>query len=471
MSLSAESVTRIKWIVAVLGIILGVSVALMTPPQGLNRQAMIAMGIVLWAVVWWITKVIPEYVTALMMCTLWAATKCVTFKIAFDSFSTSGWWIMVGAFGLGSIAGKTGLLKRISLWVLSLFPPTFNGQVMGLLTSGTVIGPLVPSMNAKAALASPISQAISDSLGIERKTPGASGLLGACYGGFVLMGHMFLSGSFSHYVLIPTLPAPYNSITWMDWMIWSLPWGVICFATLAISIMVMYRPSTPVSLPKGYGKEQLAKLGPMSREERTVLVVMVCALAMWMTELWHGIDASVVAITAMSILLGLKIMTAQDFKNGIEWPAVVLIGSIFNMAPVIKTLAIDKYLGGIFGHYIAEMASQPALFITAIAVSIYITKFLITNLTSAAIMFSLILSPIAVQAGIHPWIVIFVAFCAGNTWLLKYQNTIYLCAQYATKGEMTDHMPMVKLCLVFMGVVIVGSICSIPYWRMLGLLP
>ena len=140
-------------------------------------------------------------------------------------------------------------------------------------------------------------------------------------------------------------------------------------------------------------------------------------------------------------------------------------------APVIKALAIDKYLGGMFGHIISQMAAQPALFITAIAVSIFLIKFLVTNMTSAAIMFSLILSPIAVQAGIHPWIVIFVAFCAGNIWILKYQNTIYLCAQFATKGEMSDHSPMVKLCLVFMAVVIVGSVCSIPYWRMLGLLP
>ena len=471
MSLSAENVVRLKQIVAVLAVVLGIAIALMPPPNGLNRQAMIALGIVVWAVFWWITQIIPEYVTALMMCTLWAGTKCVGFKVAFDSFSSAGWWIMVGAFGLGSIAGKTGLLKRISLWVLSLFPPTFNGQVLGLLASGTVIGPLVPIMNAKAALSSPISLAISDSLGVERKSPAASGLMGACYGGFVLMGHMFLSGSFSHYIMIGALPAPYNAVTWMDWLLWALPWGVICFAALAISIMVMYRPSSPVSLPKGYGKEQLAKLGPMSRDERTVLIVMLCALAMWMTELWHGIDASVVAISAMSILLGLKIMTAQDFKNGIEWPAVVLIGCVFNMAPVIKALAIDKYLGGMFGHVISQLAAQPALFVTAIAVSIFLIKFLVTNMTSAAIMFSLILSPIAVQAGIHPWIVIFVAFCAGNIWILKYQNTIYLCAQFATKGEMSDHMPMVKLCLVFMAVVIVGSVCSIPYWRMLGLLP
>jgi DASS family divalent anion:Na+ symporter len=471
MSLSAEKVLRIKRIVAVLAVGLGIAIALMDPPQGLTRQAMIALGIVVWAVFWWITQVVPEYVTAIMMCTLWAGTKCVSFRVAFDSFSSPGWWIMVGAFGLGSIAGKTGLLRRISLWVLSLFPPTFNGQVLGLLASGTVISPLVPSMNAKAALSSPISLAISDSLGVERKSPAASGLLGACYGGFVLMGHMFLSGSFSHYIMIGALPAPYNQITWLDWMLWSLPWGVVCFAALAGFIMLLYRPKQPVSLPKGYGKEQLAKLGPMTRDERIVLAVMLCALVLWMTELVHGISASVVAVTAMCVLLGLKVMTAKDFKNGIEWPAVMLIGCVFNMAPVIKALGIDKYLGGIFGSVIAGLAAQPALFVTAIAVSIFIVKFLVTNMTSAAIMFSLILTPIAVQAGIHPWIIIFVAFCAGNIWLLKYQNTIYLCAQFATKGEMSDHLPMVKLCFVFMGVVIVGSIVSIPYWRMLGLLP
>ena len=103
MSLSAENVVRLKQIVAVLAVVLGIAIALMTPPNGLNRQAMIALGIVVWAVFWWITQIIPEYVTALMMCTLWAGTKCVGFKVAFDSFSSAGWWIMVGAFGLGSI--------------------------------------------------------------------------------------------------------------------------------------------------------------------------------------------------------------------------------------------------------------------------------------------------------------------------------------------------------------------------------
>lgn len=250
MSLSAENVVRLKQIVAVLAVVLGIAIALMPPPNGLNRQAMIALGIVVWAVFWWITQIIPEYVTALMMCTLWAGTKCVGFKVAFDSFSSAGWWIMVGAFGLGSIAGKTGLLKRISFGFSASFHLPSTAQVLGLLASGTVIGPLVPSMNAKAALSSPISLAISDSLGVERKSPAASGLMGVLWRFCTYGAHV--SERLVQPLYHDRCPArPYNAVTWMDWLLWALPWGVICFAALAISIMVMYRFKLPCFAAQG----------------------------------------------------------------------------------------------------------------------------------------------------------------------------------------------------------------------------
>ena len=46
MSLSAENVVRIKQVVAVLAIVLGIAIALMDPPNGLTRQAMIALNII-----------------------------------------------------------------------------------------------------------------------------------------------------------------------------------------------------------------------------------------------------------------------------------------------------------------------------------------------------------------------------------------------------------------------------------------
>ena len=60
---------------------------------------------------------------------------------------------------------------------------------------------------------------------------------------------------------------------------------------------------------------------PMTKEEKIVLAVLVGALLMWMTEGYHRINSGVVAVSAMCTLLGVRTMTANDFKNGIEWPA------------------------------------------------------------------------------------------------------------------------------------------------------
>ena len=234
MILSPNAIQRVRQAFSFLFIPLGVWIAFITPPDGLSPQTMKALGITVWAVGWWITQIVPEYVTGLLMCVFWAATKCVPFQTAFATFSTSGWWIMVGAFALGAVAGKTGLLKRISLCVLHLFPASFAGQVWGLIASGTVISPLIPSINAKATLSTPIALSISDELDMERKKAGACGLFGACYVGFVLAGHMFMSGSFTHYVLVGMLPPEYRGVTWLDWLLWSLPWGLVMLVGMGL---------------------------------------------------------------------------------------------------------------------------------------------------------------------------------------------------------------------------------------------
>ena len=74
---------------------------LLPPPEGLTAEAMHALGITIWAVGWWVTEIIPQYATGLLMCVLWSIVKAVPFSRAFANFSSSSWWIMVGAFGLG----------------------------------------------------------------------------------------------------------------------------------------------------------------------------------------------------------------------------------------------------------------------------------------------------------------------------------------------------------------------------------
>jgi len=468
--MSSKFAKNIQIIGSVISVMAGIWVAFMTPPEGLDANTMRALGITLWAVGWWITNIIPEYVIGLLMCILWVAVKCVPFGTAFASFSTSGWWIMVGAFAIGGIAGKTGLLKRISLWTLNLFPASFNGQVWGLLGSGTLIAPLIPSMNAKGALSSPIAMRISDELGIERKTAGANGLFGACYIGFIIMGHMFMSGSFSHYVLVGMLPEGFRDVTWLEWLLYALPWGVVVFFGSGFFIVKFYKPEKDVFLPAGYSAEQLAKLGSMSRDEKITLWVLLSTLAMWMSESVHGISSGEVALSAMCVLLITNVMSRDDFKNRIDWPSVVFVGSILNMAAVIQRLKVDVWLGAEFKPLLVSVASEPFLLIITLVISTCFIKFIIVSLTSASAIFVLVLAPIMVSFHINPWIACMVTFAASNIWYLKYMNSIYLCTHFGTQGQMADHADLVKLCFMYTTLCVIGFLISIPYWRMLGLI-
>ena len=154
-----------KVIGEVISILLAAVIALMAPPDGLTRQSMIVLGVLVWAVANWIIRWFDDYVVAMMMCFMFAAFKAVSFNVAFNGFSTSTWWILIGALAIGVGVNKSGLLKRVSLGALRLFPPTYRGQVMAMIGAGTVAAPLIPSTTAKCAITAPIAMGIADQLG------------------------------------------------------------------------------------------------------------------------------------------------------------------------------------------------------------------------------------------------------------------------------------------------------------------
>lgn len=470
MALSDANKKYVVYACAALSIIVGVWIAKTPPPEGLTPQAMTALGILVWAVGWWVIRVVPEYMTGMMMCALWVATKTVKFNVAFSIFATGGWWIMVCAFGLGAIATKVGLIKRIALGTLNIFPASFAGQIVGLLSSGFVVSPLIPSQTAKGALATPLAMAIGDTLGTGRLTKPAAGLFAATYTGYNLLGHGFLSGSFSHYALLSVLPAELQNVSWMDWFLWCLPWLAMIFVGMALCLIFFWGPKEKLSLPPGYAAEQLKKLGPMSRDEKTVAVVLCLALLLWMTERVHGIESSVVAIAAVSTLIGLRLMTAQDFKTGIDWPGVVLIGCVLNMAPVIRALKVDGYIAKALAPQISSVASNSFTLLMVFILTIYVLRFIIINMTSLTTMLLLVLIPTLVPMGIHPWVFLFVGYAAANIFPVPYTSTQYMCAQSATAWQMAKHSNMFPASLVYQVLMMVATAVSIPYWKFFGLL-
>ncbi|HUJ26357.1 MAG TPA: SLC13 family permease, partial [Myxococcales bacterium] len=405
----------LRWIGAGLCTAFAIYIAFLRPPEGLNRAALGASAVLIWAVSFWILDVMPEYIVGMLMCTFWSVFKIVPFDKAFANFSSSNWWIMVGAFGLGAAATKSGLLRRIALRILKACPPTFMGQSLGLLGAGTVLSPLVPSASARSALASPIALAISDSLGYRRKTSAASGLFGAMYLGFCVVGSpLFLTGTFINYATMAQFPKAYQGVSWLSWLLYGLPWGILTFVGCAVALYLLYRPSGPIASPATTASDELARLGPMTREEKATALVLVLTLAMWMTEGVHKISAGEVAVVSLCVLLALDVLTRDDFRKRIDWSSIIYIGALLNLGTVFQTLKIDLWLGHALQSTIASFVSNPYIFVVAFAIVVLLARFVIVSITSAAVIFTIVFSPLVPAYGMHPWMIAFIALAASN---------------------------------------------------------
>ena len=121
--------TKKKLISEAVAIAVGLGIALIPAPGGLEQKAMWTMGLLIWAIINWMTNAIPDFVCIFIMCCTWVLLGIVPFTTAFGSFSGTTVWLLIAAMGIGAAVTKSGLLARVALWIMRVCPPTFNGGI------------------------------------------------------------------------------------------------------------------------------------------------------------------------------------------------------------------------------------------------------------------------------------------------------------------------------------------------------
>jgi len=463
-----------KIIGGLVGIIIGYVFANLPVFPGLTEKAMWAIGIFLCTVSFWVADTLPDYVTSILMCLAFAAFKVVPFGTALSSFSGTTFWLLVGALGLSAGVSKSGLLNRLALMVMSKFPLTFKGQTLALMVTGTIMSPLIPSANGKIAVVAPFATQISDNMGYERKSAGAGGIFSAMFWSLGCVHPLFISASFMGYAVLGLIPKEFQGgFSWMGWFISALPWGITLLVLGYLAIQVLYKPESNQKLAPEMINDQLSKLGPMTKNEKIVAVILVLTLAFWMTEKMHGISSGIVAMVSTGLLLGFNIFDRQSFRSAIPWDAAIFMGGILNLSVVFPALKIDKWIGATMGPYVLPLLNYNIfVFFAAVCVIIAVLRFVLASQLATITIFVLLLTPFALEAGINPWIMAFMSYVAINIFFVMYQNIQYATAFYlAGNGTLVTHGQMVKLSAAFMIFSIIGLWVSVPFWKMMGLMP
>ena len=523
-----EAKRRIKLGCAAAGALVAALLITTCPIPGLSYQATAVLGILIMAIVWWITGVLPEFVTAVVMAVLFVVVAGISVGATFSTFASSTWWLLLSAFTLGVGMKTSGLMRRIALAIVRKFPRTFRCQVIAQLVTGTVLGPLIPSLAVKGAMLAPLAMSIGDELGYERQGKRATGLFAAMLVGIRTVAPTIVSASVTGYALMATLPADVQEqFNMASWFVAALPWLVVVLALNYFLIMGMYgrgeasacdavedSPSDTVGAPgnaqsleqsslrcgtRFVGAAECADsrqdeagnsagepsrggtdlndnqsipdgLGPLSVVEKRMLAIILVTVVLWATEPFHHISAMAVGLAALVFMFVLKVIDVPAFKSGVNWTSLLFIGIALGLGSVFAEAGLNDWVMQTCGPAFQALAGNPYLLVLGIGVITVVLRFLIVSEVAYLNLIMAFLVPMAASVGVNLWVLGFSAYALVIAWFAKYQSPIYLAAFYAVDGKMAKHSELAKYCGVYLATCLVGLAVSVPYWQWMGLL-
>ncbi|HEY8758551.1 MAG TPA: SLC13 family permease [Candidatus Limnocylindria bacterium] len=438
------------------------------PPSGLETAGWRVVLLLLGAAIAWLTEPVPDFAVALALAAAWGATGLVTLAAAFSGFASSSWLLALGALALAAAMARTGLLFRIALLLLRVFPATATGQLFALLFGGVIITPLVPLSVARVAAIMPVASEIGQSLGYAPRSNGSARLAFAGLVGYWYFSSIFLTGLATNFFVVQLLsPADRARFSWIGWLGAAAPVGVLCLAGATVALLVLFRPEHAAARIQDATRRQQRILGPLSRGERIAMGAAGLLLAGLIAQPILNIEPAWLALLALVIVTA-GALDRERFRAGIDWGFLMLFGALLGSGNVMQATHVDTWIAAGLVERTAALG-DPGIVLIAIAAATILLRFVLPS-RPTMLLLALAVVPAAPQLGISPWLAGLVVLLAANIWILPYQGLEYLVAREATAGEAFDDRQGTRIGLALTAVRFVAIAASVPAWKLMGLL-
>ena len=451
----------------ILALVCIVAGCLIPPTEALTVEALRFAGVFVGMLILLITQAMPDWTACLFSCCILVCLKVTTIPTVMSNFSGSTLWLIIMVFAFAAALGKTGILNRVALKILTFFPATYNGAVLALMCSGAIMNPMIPSANAKSNILITVSNAITDQLGIQPRSNEALGLFTACHMPTYICGNAFTSGSV--YVAMMLGFITDRSFDMVSWFIATSIWFLVIMVATYFFCAIYCKPKEKLEISKDFYKERYAALGAMSKQEKISGIVLLCTIALWATSSIHGLDAGIVGLIAICIFVVTDIFAPTEWVSKVPWTMITFIGCVLGIAGLISSLGWSTILAGILSPYLKGIVGNPWLFVPAVCILTFLARFVIISQTTCLLVFIAIFGPLMEPAGMSLFVLIFCCFIGGSCWNNSIQTPLVSASIQVSGGRVT-HAEAKKSSMFFMIIHTIACTASIPLWQALGLI-
>jgi sodium-dependent dicarboxylate transporter 2/3/5 len=405
-----------------------VCVALLLAPLPLPAPAHRIAAILGMMVVFWVTEALPLAVTALLGPVLAVVFRVVPVGTAFAAFADPIIFVFIGSFILAEAMFVHGVDRRIAYTALS-WPFVGTSAVRILVTFGAVTAVLSMWMSntATTAMMFPIGLSIVAHLA-------RTGMAGARQFAMVMM--LITSFGASIGGMGTPVGTPPNligvgmlqkyagiEVTFFQWMLIGVPAGALMFGLVAVQFYFAgARKASVDAASTQMVREELNKLGPVSRGQRNVLTAFSITVLLWVAPgifailglddsgfargLAQSVPESVAAMLGALLLFllpvdwtGRRFTLTWDQALKIDWGVILLFGGGLAMGQLAFSTGLAEAMGkGIT----AWLPSQTTTALTMLFTGAAIVLSEATSNTAAANMIVPIAIAVSQAAGVPP---------------------------------------------------------------------
>ncbi|MDD7267704.1 MAG: DASS family sodium-coupled anion symporter [Lachnospiraceae bacterium] len=328
-------------------------------PGGMSREGQISLALFTFALIMWISKPIPIYLTSILIVLLLPLLGAVKKQdVAFGTLGYDIIWLMVAAFVLTSAMSASNLGKRIALTLVTKFAKTPTQTLIVFVVVNYILAFFVPSTTARASLIVPIALII---LEVFKAMPGQSKF------GKLMMLQGVQNNGFATSVVMTATSAQvlavgfineqaHGQIGYMQWLMGSLPQALLTtiFAFIAGIFLFKYKDEFKENADSFTQslKQQLQELGPISQREIKAVIIFVITLLLWATgdyqKAWFGFKISTeqTAVLAMFLCLmpGIGVITWKEAK--IKWDLMIFSAGAYAVGNAVNDTEAASWVIG-----------------------------------------------------------------------------------------------------------------------------
>ncbi|HYM04061.1 MAG TPA: SLC13 family permease [Stellaceae bacterium] len=441
-------------------VVIVVAVAGRSGPSG----AMVQAGVlVVFTILCWAFGLFAEPVASLVFFLLAIVFAVAKPAVVFSGFQSVAWWLIFGGSITGIAVQTTGLGHRLAGLLFGRAAGTYPRAVAAVALAALGLAFIMPSTTGRILILMPVVIAFAERLGLGPGRPGYTGLMLTAAAGSYLPATSILPANVPNTVLLGAAETIYGiKLTYGPYFLLHFPvLGALKTVVLVAAVCRLFPERGPLVLAPAQAS------GPMTRDERALVVILGAALALFATDFIHGISPAWISLGAgISCLLpGIGMVSARQFSERMNLVTLIYVAGFLGVGALVTESGLAAVTSRELLHFANLVPGHTTTNLAAIA-TIDAGLGLITTLPGLPAVLTPLSSDFSAATGLPVATLLMLQVVVFSTVFMPYQSPPMMIAMHLGNVRLRDGA---KLTL-WLAAITIALLIPLDYlwWRLLG---